>query len=101
MSAYTITFRIANDSTYEDRYVSFVEELKKKVNVWWAEPTSFFAVETSESIDQFCERIYSNTKFDASKDLYLVLDANVKSGRVRGRSTDADLYKILPYVKKL
>lgn len=33
MSAYTVTFRIANDSTYADRYTSFVEELKGRSSI--------------------------------------------------------------------
>lgn len=76
-------------------------EQVKKTAPWWADTTSFVAVETSETIDDFCDRIYYKSSFNQSIDLFLVLDANIKSGRVRGKLRDQDLFKVLPFVKKL
>ena len=98
MSAYAITFRFHEDSTYQERYESFVAEAKSK-GKWWADPTSFFAIETSESIDEITKRLDSKTKIQASKDMFMVLDADVKSGRIWGKILDQDIFKIIPYVK--
>jgi hypothetical protein len=75
--------------------------VKKGATGWWGEPTSFYAVEVNETIDAYCTRIYIKSDFDATKDLYLVMDAEKLSGRVRGKITDRDLFKVLPFVKEL
>lgn len=100
MAVFLVSFDLKYDDDYSDRYSSFMEQVKKG-GKWWADTTSFVAVETDETIDTFCNRIYLQSKFNGTKDLYLVLDANVKSGRVRGALKDQDLFKLLPFVKKL
>lgn len=100
MSVFVVSFELKYDDGYGARYKSFTEELKK-TTPWWDENTSLVIVQTSETIDEFCTRIYVATSFDGSKDRYLVLDANVKSGRVRGPVSDQDLFKLLPFVKQL
>ena len=100
MSVFLVSFDIKSDSEYSHRYDSFMTQVKK-TTPWWADTTSFVAVETNESLDDFCSRIYVHSGFDSPKDLYLVLDANVKAGRVRGNLKDQDLFKLLPFVTKL
>lgn len=100
MAVYSVSFNIKYDDTYSARYDSFMEQVKKS-GKWWAETTSYVVVETAESIDEFCSRIYAYSDFNASKDRYLVLDVNAKSGRYRGVNTDSDLFTLIPYVKKL
>lgn len=104
MATYIVTFRIDSSPstpTYSERYTSFCEAVKKGSTGWWGEPTSFYAVTVNETIDVFCSRIYVESSFNATKDLYMVLDANNLSGRVRGKMSDQDLFKVLPFVKKL
>ncbi|MBM6578892.1 hypothetical protein ILT44_01760 [Microvirga sp. BT689] len=100
MAVYTVSFELKYDDEYRKRYDSFMEQIKK-TTPWWAENTSYVVVETTEDIDAFCSRIYTKSLFNATKDRYLVLDADVKSGRVRGPVVDNDLFKLLPFVKKL
>jgi len=100
MSVFCVTFDLKYDSTYDSRYKSFMEQLKKS-GTWWADPTSFVAVQSTETIDEFCHRIYVHSEFDESKDLFLVLDSEVKAGRVKGVVKDQDLFKLLPFVKKV
>jgi len=101
MSIFLVTFRIHSDATYAARYQSFQEALLKGCTGYWRDPTSFVAVQSNETIDAFCSRIYVHSTFDATKDMYLVLDANVKTGRTRGNVVDQDIYKLLPFVIKL
>jgi hypothetical protein len=100
MAVYLVSFDLKYDSGYSDRYTTFMDQVKHG-GQWWADTTSFVAVQTDEDIDAFCTRIYVHSGFDGSKDLYLVLDANVKSGRVRGVIKDQHLFTLLPFVKKL
>jgi hypothetical protein len=100
MAIYLVSFDLKSDATYASRYKSFMEQVKKG-GLWWADTTSFVAVKTDEDIDTFCRRIYVSSEFDSAKDLYLVLNADVKSGRVRGPVKDSYLFTLLPYVTKL
>ncbi|QKK24699.1 hypothetical protein [Rhizobium hidalgonense] len=100
MAVYTVSFDFAYDDTYDKRYSSFNEQVKAS-GVWWAETTSFIVVESPETIEAFCDRIYFQSDFNSSKDRVLVLDANVKSGRYRGVNSDGDLFKLLPFVQKV
>lgn len=101
MSVYLVTFRIHSDSTYQARYDSFQQELLNGCHGWWRDPTSLVAVSTSEAIDTFCSRIYVKSSFDATKDMFLVLDSEYKTGRVKGVVKDQDLFKLLPFVMKI
>ena len=100
MSIFLVSFDLKYDATYSKRYDSFMEQVKKG-GKWWADTTSFVAVHTDETIDEFCSRIYLSSDILESKDLFLVLDAEVKSGRVRGPVSDQYLFTLLPFVKKL
>jgi len=100
MTVFTVSFSITFDDSYSQRYDSFMEQVKQG-GKWWAETTSFVVVQTDETIDAFCSRIYVKSDFNATKDRYLVLDANAKDGRYRGVNTDDDLFTLIPYVKKL
>jgi hypothetical protein len=101
MAVFLVSFDIRYDATYQHRYSSFIKEVQK-TSPWWADSTTFIAVQTDETIDDFCSRIYLKSDFDALKDRFLVLDANVMSGRVKGAITDQDhLLQLLPFVTKL
>jgi hypothetical protein len=50
MSIFAISFRIHEDSTYEARYESLVEEIKKEATgSTWEETTSFFLIENTKT----------------------------------------------------
>jgi len=100
MATFLVSFDLKYDSDYSDRYTSFMEQVKKGAK-YWDDTTSFLVVENSEDIDAFCHRIYVSSKFNSTKDLYLVLDANVKSGRIRGAIKSQTIFTLLPFVKKL
>jgi hypothetical protein len=100
MTVFIVSFDLKYDDTYQDRYKSFMEQVKKGGD-YWDDTTSCVVVRTNESIDEFCTRIYVNSDFNATKDLYLVLDAHVKAGRIRGAIKSDKIFKLLDYVKKL
>ena len=99
MSVFLVSFEIKYDSDYQRRYSSFTQQVQS--GRYWADNTSFVVVETTETIDDFCTRIYVHSAFDGTKDRYMVLDANVKSGRIRGPVHNSSIFSLLPFVIKL
>jgi hypothetical protein len=100
MAVFSVSFEIKYDSDYQRRYNSFTAAIEACPK-WWADTTSYYVVETNESISDFADRIYFGTDFDASRDLYLVLDAFVKSGCIRGAVKNDNIFQLLPFLKKL
>jgi len=98
MARYAVTFRIHEDSDYSNRYDSFTEQVKKGVSYWWAGTTSFYAVQTSEALGDYCSRIYFQSKFNATKDLFVVVNVETGEGRSKGKITDRDLFRAFPGV---
>ena len=102
MSVYAVSFRIHEDVDYSRRYQSFTSALAAGATASWDETTSFVLVETSESIDAFCSRIYVHSAFDSSKDIYLVMDVEKKSARFRGKNKYPNtLQALIPYLTVL
>lgn len=100
MAVFAVSFDLEYDANYQSRYSSFMEQVKKTGD-WWADTTSFVVVRTSESIDSFCSRIYIDSSFDASKDVYLVSDTEKLSARIRGKIRDRDIFKLMRYLIEL
>lgn len=98
MARFAVTFRIHDDSGYSDRYNSFTTEVRKGVAHWWAGTTSFYAIETAETLDAYCRRIWLNSTFDGSKDVYVVVNVETGAGRSRGPVSDRDLFRAFPGV---
>jgi len=100
MAVYAVSFDLEYDSTYQDRYTTFMEQVKMG-GAWWADTTSFVVVRTGETIDPFCTRIYTQSGFNSAKDLYLVCDTEKLSARIRGKFKDKDIFKLMPYLIEL
>jgi hypothetical protein len=100
MAIYAVSFDLEYDTTYQERYRSFMEQVKKGSD-WWADTTSFVVVQTSETIDSFCSRIWTQSGFSSSKDLYLVFDTEKLSARIRGKIKNRQIFKLMPYLIEL
>lgn len=98
MARYAVTFRIHDDSGYQSRYDSFTEEVRKGATYWWAGTTSFYAIQSPEALKTFCDRIYLQSSFAPSKDVFLVVDIETGKGRTRGKIIDRDLFRAFPNV---
>jgi len=70
MSLFAISFRIHEDSTYETRYESLVEQIQKEaVDNTWEETTSFYLIESEQKTSKsLCDDLYNNSKIIDSKD---------------------------------
>ena len=100
MSTFSVSFRIHQDVDRQRRYDTFVEQLESVgVGQYWAETTSFYFVKTTETIDAFCHRIYVHSGFNATKDIYVVMDTEVKAARARGAIQYPNILKsTVPYI---
>lgn len=85
MAIFAISFRIHENSTYEERYKSLVEEIKKEAaGNTWEETTSFFIIESSKSSKPLCDDLYNNSQILESKDILLVINLSAKAYAQRG-----------------
>lgn len=85
MANFVITFRFKSDTTYQSRYDSFVKKVQEIASTHpWAETSSFYALEASETAESLCSRLYLETEFDASKDLLLVVDTKNQVKATKG-----------------
>lgn len=88
MANFIISFRIHSDSTYQERYASFVQrvhEIGGGVGAVWEETSSFFALRAEGSADDLCDNLYFSTLFDASKDAMLVIDLGARRKAMKGK----------------
>jgi len=85
MSIFVISFRIKEDSTYQERYDSLVERIKKNATgSTWEETTSFFLIESTSSSSELCNDLYHNSKIIDSKDVLLVVNLSQKGYAQKG-----------------
>ena len=103
MTVYWLTFRLENATiggkTYEARYQALVDTLQKLTTRWWVKPTSFFAFESASSIENIavaCKRAIA-----PSHDLFLVREMDTKNALICGNNDDADIFALMPYLKKV
>ena len=97
MATYAISFNLHYDSTYSDRYDSLMKAIRSSATVW-EETTSFALVESSKSLTIFEIDLYLS-KFDATKDILVVIDVTNCAAEARGKIADkTKLRKLLPNI---
>lgn len=72
---FTITFRIADDASYDDRYDSLVEEIEK-IGLYWKRTTSFYAVRSAKTTKDIGSSLYLSSKISAATDDLLVVNSH-------------------------
>lgn len=84
MAVHSVSFTLKRDSTYSERYESFMAQIRASKKVW-EETTSFALVETAESASELETRLYVKSMFNHTKDLMIVIDVTGRSGVSRGK----------------
>ena len=85
MAHFIVTFRFKNDSTYQDRYDSFVDKVKEIAELSpWDETSSFFAFQADDNAVGLCTTLYVETKFDSTKDRMVVIDIDRREKATKG-----------------
>lgn len=97
MAIFATTFRIHNDDTYQDRWSSVVEAIRKETtSTYWEEPTSFALIESGKNSSEVAASINQNSKLDPSKDLLVVINISVTKGHSAvGVIRDGDFQKLM------
>lgn len=98
MPVFAITFRIKDDSTYQSRYESVVESIRKSSNGsnYWLETTSFALLESAkESAASLASYIDSDSTFSETKDLLVVINLSKNGYKILGNYSDKDIDKIM------
>jgi hypothetical protein len=93
-----MTFRIADDQQYAQRYDNLVEAVRTIASEWWTESTSFLLFESALSIDDVAAKV--KDAINPAKDLALIGMPDYKSARAVGAVKDGDLFKLMPFTKK-
>lgn len=96
MAIFAITFRIHDDSTYDERYESVMAAITaQSTSTYWAETTSFYLIEAKKKSADLAAEIDANSKFADDRDLLVVINLTEKAHKAIGRVTDSDLEVLL------
>ncbi len=99
MAVYWITFRIADDDTYEERYTALVAAIKGAASKLWEETTSFILFESSQNMAGIAA--LTKSAIDNTQDLALIGMPDYKTATVVGVVYDQDLFGLMPFTKKV
>ncbi len=96
MAIHAVTFRIHQDSTYQERYESVVQATRQQTSsTYWDEPTSFILIESTKNSADVAQAIGANSKFALNKDLLLVINLSAKEYTALGQVKDGDLHVLM------
>lgn len=103
MTTFWLTFRISDKTvdskTYDDRYQDLTNSIKSNVSSkYWEQTTSFYVFDSDQTIDQLANTF--KKLISISDDLFLIRELGRASAYICGKNDDADIYTLIPYLKK-
>jgi hypothetical protein len=99
MPTYLVTFKLAPNATAAERHDSLIDQLDG--DEWWAETGSTIVVNDEAPLDEFCDRVFNNSKLDALTDMAVIFDLETRDARARGSFVDYGLFHIVPWMEKV
>jgi hypothetical protein len=103
MAVYWLTFRLHEErvsgSSYEQRYQALYKAIETAATKWWTEPTSFVAFESSQNIGSIAKAC--KQAIAPSHDVVLLRAMDTQSAILIGEADDPDIFKLIPYLKKV
>lgn len=88
MAHFIVTFRIKNDSDYQERYESFIKKAEELADGGiWDETTSFLAFKSkanNATASSVCSDLYYGSEFSEYRDVMVVIDLDAKSKATKG-----------------
>jgi hypothetical protein len=95
MDAFWITFRLEQNSTYQQRYANLQKHLKVLIaERLWEEPTSFVAFNSTYALNTIATHLEKS--INTAVDVILLARVGYKAYRVIGNANDADVFKLFP-----
>lgn len=103
MSIYWLSFRIAEDGRHDPSYEQRLNTLAKTVQehsvMAWAQPTSFWIIESTQSIDELAAAY--RKAIDLNTDHFIISMMGADNAIVCGKFVDTNIFKLMPYLRKL
>lgn len=98
MATYWLSFRLNDDSTYDERYGSLIETIREQAISWWVDTTAFIVFDSQLKIDGIAGSI--SKVINNSTDLVILGMPDYKSARLIGETEDEDIFKLISFIKK-
>ncbi|MFN3764510.1 MAG: hypothetical protein ACK4R3_02965 [Aliihoeflea sp.] len=99
MATHWLSFRLADNSTYSERYDKLLEAIRERSSKWWLETSAFLVFDTTHDIDQIAAA--AKAAVDPRFDIVLIGMTDFKSARLIGASQDKDIFGLIPFVKNV
>lgn len=104
MAAYWLTFRLADKviggRDWNARYRAVDEAVNAVATIKWDDPTSFFAFESSNSIDTIAGRL--KIAIAPSEDMFLIRAINTQDARICGKLDSREIFTLMgDYLKPI
>ncbi|MCR4265341.1 hypothetical protein [Nitratireductor sp. ZSWI3] len=99
MATYWLSFRLQDDSTYNQRYKDLTDTVQRLSTKWWVEASSFIVFASAADIDKIASEIADVIYVDT--DLVIVGMPDFKSARLIGHHEDDDIFELMPFIKKV
>lgn len=101
---YWLSFRIASDvktqRSFHQRYDDLIKVISRHVSgEYWEESSSFIVFESRSTINQIARD--AKIAIDPRYDLFLIRRLDVKQSRICGRGNNDNIFKLMPYLKKI
>lgn len=105
MARLIVSFDIEYDDarSYTARYNAFTAAVTRGLpeKLYWAETTSFYVVQSTESALTFARRVATQGLLRPTKDKLLVCDAYYQNGAIFGPVNVPRLRLLIPYIQKI
>ncbi len=99
MTTYYVSFTIADDAGYSQRYAALMDLLRSYDNtIWWDKTTSYILFRTDKSASAVASDVKS--VINVSKDIAIIAAPHYKTMLVIGANDDDDIYKLVDFAKK-
>jgi len=97
MRTFWLSFCIADDVTYSDRYDALEAAVSGLAVQWWKETTSFILFSSERTIDEIAS--FVEAAVDPDQDVVLIGMTEVRSARIIGAWTNPALTELVPFVR--
>jgi hypothetical protein len=98
MAVYWISFRLHEDSTYDDRYKKLYAAAQKIGSKWWVDTSAFIVLDSAQSVDQVAAAVKAAI---GPNDVALIGMPEFKTARLIGQTKDQDIFELMPFTKKV
>ena len=98
--SFFIEDNVRTQRSFDQRYEDIIKVITRHISgEYWEESPSFIIFESRSTIDQISHD--AKIAIDPRHDLFLIRRLDVKQARICGKPADENIYKMMPYLKKV